>query len=90
MSKLVKQGVTALDVNPDDVEVIWPGVDTEYFKPSAGRRIEARRALGVPEHGHVIAAIGRMPRYKHHETVIAALSEIRRVTGRAISCSCRH
>lgn len=40
------------------VEVLYPGIDTSLFTP--GDRIEARRALDLPEDAPVLACVGRI------------------------------
>lgn len=55
---------------PDRVSVVHPGVDLEVFR--AGRREEARAALGLDPDAHVVLFVGRIQPLKAPDVVIAA------------------
>ena len=52
------------------------GVDLERFRPDAGDRAEARRALGVPTEGPVIGVVAYLRQDKGHAVLLQALPEI--------------
>jgi glycosyltransferase involved in cell wall biosynthesis len=62
--------VDTYGVNPERVVVISPGVDLEHFQP--GSMAEARRRLGLPEGGRLIAAVRRFTPRMGLETLIRA------------------
>ena len=64
---------SSLPLDLDKVKVVGQGIDTEVFRPVAGR----------PDRDLVV--LGRVSPIKRVEQVIAALAEVRRRTGRAPS-----
>jgi D-inositol-3-phosphate glycosyltransferase len=74
--------VTCYDADPIRVSVVQPGVDLDRFRPAAGApavaRIAARRSLGLPEQGYVVAFVGRIQPLKGPDVLIAALGELHR------------
>lgn len=63
------------DAPLERVSVVEPGVDLERFRP-AYSRATARRRLGLPERGHIIAFIGRIQPLKAPDVLISALAEL--------------
>ncbi|ROT31930.1 D-inositol-3-phosphate glycosyltransferase [Micromonospora sp. HM5-17] len=68
--------------DPGRVEVVEPGVDLDRFTPpTPGReeaaRLAARRRLGLPEHGAVVAFVGRIQPLKAPDVLLHALAELR-------------
>jgi glycosyltransferase involved in cell wall biosynthesis len=82
VSHFIKARLGAIDISPDRVDVIWNGVDTSHFKPDPLAKPLCRRRLGVPDDAFVVIMIARMARNKRHDTVISALGELRRASGR--------
>ncbi len=62
VSRPLGQRAIELGVPADRVEVVSNGIDREIFKPAD--RTEARRALGLPLDGPLIAYVGRLDRAK--------------------------
>jgi phosphatidylinositol alpha-1,6-mannosyltransferase len=62
------------------VHVVHPGVDAERFHP--GVNGEAVRARCACEGDVVFVSVGRLQRRKGHDTVIAALAQVRRAVPR--------
>jgi D-inositol-3-phosphate glycosyltransferase len=65
----------------DRVSVVEPGVDLERFTPpAAGRaeavRLAARRRLGLPARGYVIAFVGRIQPLKAPDVLLRAVAEL--------------
>jgi D-inositol-3-phosphate glycosyltransferase len=65
----------------DRVSVVEPGVDLERFTPPAvGRaeavRLAARRRLGLPPRGYVIAFVGRIQPLKAPDVLLRAVAEL--------------
>ncbi|MEK8109172.1 glycosyltransferase [Micromonospora sp. M12] len=52
------------DADPTRVSVVQPGVDLARFRPAPGDRSgaarQARRRLGLPVDGYVVAFVGRI------------------------------
>ena len=65
----------------DRVSVVEPGVDLDRFTPPAlGRedavRTAARRRLGLPERGHVVAFVGRIQPLKAPDVLLRAVAQL--------------
>ncbi|MCY1144808.1 D-inositol-3-phosphate glycosyltransferase [Actinoplanes sp. Pm04-4] len=58
------------DADPARVTVVQPGVDLDRFRP--GR--SDRRRFGLPEHGRVVAFVGRIQPLKAPDVLISALA----------------
>ena len=63
------------------VSVVAPGVDLDRFTPPAlGRegaiRAEARRRLGLPERGYVVAFVGRIQPLKAPDVLLRAVAQL--------------
>jgi L-malate glycosyltransferase len=82
VSHFIGQKVQAMDVEPERVHVIWNGVLSQEFSPRPEAKAPSRALLGLPSDEFVIAMIARLSRTKRHETVLAALSHLRRAIGR--------
>src|SRR5262245_60461870 len=72
------------------IEVVEPGVDLDRFMPDwpdggaaigatrqAAVRRAARRRLGLPEHGSIVAFVGRIQPLKAPDVLLRALAELR-------------
>jgi D-inositol-3-phosphate glycosyltransferase len=68
--------VAAYDADPTRLTVVQPGVDLERFRP--GRPERAR--FGLPEHGPVVAFVGRIQPLKGPDVLIRALPALPGVT----------
>jgi D-inositol-3-phosphate glycosyltransferase len=67
--------------DPARLAVVAPGVDLErYTPPCAGREDDvrriARRALGLPEDGYVVAFVGRIQPLKAPQVLLRAAAEL--------------
>ena len=82
VSEMIKRQLTAFDMDRERVTVIWDGIDTNDFMPDPSRQSLARQALRIPDEEFIVATIGRMSRQKRHEAVVAAVGQLRRLTGR--------
>ena len=69
------------DADPGRVAVVEPGVDLERFRPAAGDRrraaLAARRRLGLPTQGYVVAFVGRIQPLKAPDVLIRAVAALR-------------
>jgi phosphatidylinositol alpha-1,6-mannosyltransferase len=63
------------NIEPEQIQVLNPGVDTNYFVP-APRDPQARRRIGWDERP-VLLTVGRLQRRKGHDMMIRALPSIR-------------
>jgi D-inositol-3-phosphate glycosyltransferase len=70
--------VACYDADPTRVAVVQPGVDLDRFRSAPGAQVPARRALGLPERGYVVAFVGRIQPLKGPDVLIASLAELRR------------
>jgi len=66
--------VSCYDADPCRLSVVQPGVDLDRFRPVPGATAEARRALGLPARGHVVAFVGRIQPLKGPDVLINALA----------------
>lgn len=69
--------ITRYGADPARVAVVEPGVDLQRFRPVPGGRAAARRRLGLPEHGHVVAFVGRIQPLKAPDVLLRALAALR-------------
>ncbi|MGC4787116.1 D-inositol-3-phosphate glycosyltransferase [Micromonospora sp. DT178] len=69
------------DADPARVAVVEPGVDLDRFRPAPGNRdrvvVEARRRLGLPATGYVVAFVGRIQPLKAPDVLIRAVAALR-------------
>ncbi|KAB1161572.1 D-inositol-3-phosphate glycosyltransferase [Micromonospora sp. AMSO12t] len=69
------------DADPARVAVVEPGVDLDRFRPAPGSRdrvaVEARRRLGLPATGYVVAFVGRIQPLKAPDVLIRAVAALR-------------
>jgi D-inositol-3-phosphate glycosyltransferase len=63
--------------DPARVTVVEPGVDLDRFRPVPGGRVAARRRLGLPEQGYVVAFVGRIQPLKAPDVLLRALAALR-------------
>ncbi|MEV4491455.1 D-inositol-3-phosphate glycosyltransferase [Micromonospora coxensis] len=70
------------DADPARVAVVEPGVDLDRFRPALGDRdvtvAAARRRLGLPTQGYVVAFVGRIQPLKAPDVLIRAVAALRR------------
>jgi D-inositol-3-phosphate glycosyltransferase len=66
--------VSWYDADPTRVSVVQPGVDLDRFRP--GPSLAARRRLGLPETGYVVAFVGRIQPLKAPDVLINALAAL--------------
>jgi D-inositol-3-phosphate glycosyltransferase len=69
--------VSCYDADPARLTVVQPGVDLERFRPRSSKAADRRR-LGLPEHGYLVAFVGRIQPLKGPDVLISALAELRR------------
>lgn len=85
ISERVARSLAAHGVPEDQIVTIPNGVDTDQaFRPDRFERDAARRSLGLPEGGHVLAWVGRLADEKRpleFVDIISSLSEHLPVTG---------
>ncbi|MFI5932678.1 D-inositol-3-phosphate glycosyltransferase [Actinoplanes sp. NPDC051494] len=65
--------VSCYDAEPGRLAVVQPGVDLDRFRPGGDRRADRRR-LGLPEHGRLVAFVGRIQPLKGPDVLIRALA----------------
>ncbi|MFY1674942.1 D-inositol-3-phosphate glycosyltransferase [Plantactinospora sp. WMMB334] len=74
--------ISRYSADPERVEVVRPGVDLDRFTPARlGReeaaRAAARRRLGLPERGAIVAFVGRIQPLKAPDVLLHAFAEMR-------------
>ncbi|MFC7528090.1 D-inositol-3-phosphate glycosyltransferase [Actinoplanes sp. GCM10030250] len=65
--------ITHYQADPSLVSVVQPGVDLERFRPG----IADRARFGLPEHGRIVAFVGRIQPLKAPDVLISAVAEMR-------------
>ncbi|MFJ6195900.1 D-inositol-3-phosphate glycosyltransferase [Micromonospora sp. NPDC092111] len=69
------------EADPARVAVVEPGVDLDRFRPAAGDRAAAtraaRRRLGLPTDGYVVAFVGRIQPLKAPDVLVRAVAALR-------------
>jgi len=68
--------------DPCRVAIVEPGVDLDLFQPPAAgcadaAKARARRELGLPERGYVVAFVGRIQPLKAPDVLLRAAAELR-------------
>ncbi|KAA8970206.1 D-inositol-3-phosphate glycosyltransferase [Mycobacterium sp.] len=71
------QLVSRYRADPDRIDVAYPGVDLDVFRP--GDRRAARAELGLPPDAHVVAFVGRIQPLKAPDIVLRAAAKLSRV-----------
>jgi glycosyltransferase involved in cell wall biosynthesis len=66
-----------LGYDPEKMEVIYNGIDSEIFRPDPGARVALRSRLGLPPDAVLIGMAGRLHRHKDHKTFFAAARLLR-------------
>ncbi|BCB80172.1 D-inositol-3-phosphate glycosyltransferase [Phytohabitans flavus] len=69
--------ITRYEADPARVSVVEPGVDLDRFRPGAGGRAAARRRLGLPERGYIVAFVGRIQPLKAPDVLLRTLAALR-------------
>ncbi|MFD7133001.1 glycosyltransferase [Streptomyces sp. NPDC059894] len=69
--RLVRWGVPA-----DRVQVVPNGIDLDAFRFDPARRHRVRRLLGLPDHAHVVGAVGRLHPGKRLDVAVNALAAL--------------
>ncbi|MFG3713145.1 D-inositol-3-phosphate glycosyltransferase [Micromonospora sp. NPDC047730] len=66
------------DADPTQVAIVEPGVDLDRFRPApAGHQRAARRRLGLPATGYVVAFVGRIQPLKAPDVLVRAVAALR-------------
>ncbi|MFR9780319.1 D-inositol-3-phosphate glycosyltransferase [Micromonospora sp. MS34] len=69
------------DADPARVSVVEPGVNLDRFRPATGDRdavaLAARRRLGLPTSGYLVAFVGRIQPLKAPDVLIRAVAALR-------------
>ena len=68
------QLVTLYDADPDRIRIVAPGVDHAFFAP--GHRPQARRAVGLPADGPLLAFVGRIQPLKGADVAIKVMKAL--------------
>ena len=74
VSESLKRDAVALGIPPEWVRVIGNGIDPERFQPID--RTEARRRLGLAEHGPLLVSVGTLAPRKGFHLVIEAVAKL--------------
>ncbi|QYJ02713.1 D-inositol-3-phosphate glycosyltransferase [Nocardioides panacisoli] len=69
-----KQLINAYDADPGRVEVVYPGVDTDVFRPTD--RAAARAARDLPADAHVVLFAGRIQPLKAPDVLLRAVASL--------------
>lgn len=67
-----------LGYDPEKMEVIYNGIDSELFRPNPDARQALRSRLGLPPEALLIGMAGRLHRHKDHRAFFAAARLLRR------------
>ena len=75
VSDAVRRAWVSAGVDPDTVDVVHDGIDTERFRPYDNRDA-VRQALGIPAGAYMLAFAGRLDRQKHLEALLSAFARL--------------
>ncbi len=68
--------VDNLKIRPDKVDIIFGGVDTDYFKPDIDSRNKVRKEFGFKDDDYVVGIVGRFDFVKGHKVLIEAVAQL--------------
>lgn len=68
--------ITREGVPAEKITLIQNAIDLRRFSPDCGTRAEARRTLGLPEHGPVVAGVGRLNPQKNFSLFIRVAARV--------------
>lgn len=75
-SEHTRDTLLAMDVNPERVAIIYPGVDVSVFRP--GLEVTGlRESLGIHSDDNLVFSVGRLSRRKGFDQVIRAVARLR-------------
>ena len=74
-SEFTRDELLKLGVTPEKVEVIYPGVDVNIFRPGLPME-DLRASLGLVAAQHLILSVGRLTRRKSFDQVVRALARL--------------
>ena len=84
-SALRKDVLQREKIDPQKVQVLYNGVDTQHYVPTNSDKelhpcvLFRKQAWGIPEHAQVVGMLATLFPYKGHEDFIRAASEIHRI-----------
>jgi phosphatidylinositol alpha-1,6-mannosyltransferase len=82
ISQYTKEKLVELKVDPSNVEIVYPGVDSAMFRPDPAMRRRIRARHGIADYQRVLLTVARLTPgegatlRKGHDKVIEALPEI--------------
>lgn len=84
VSRPMVDAMIAMGVAPDRAALVMNGVDRGVFRPQD--RIEARRAMGLPERARIITFVGALDPKKGVRELLASLGEVAAAGGGELTC----
>jgi glycosyltransferase involved in cell wall biosynthesis len=72
-----EQAHVQMGYDPEKMEVIYNGIDSELFRPNPEAWLALRSRLGLPANALLIGMAGRLHRHKDHKTFFAAARLLR-------------
>jgi len=75
-SRFTKDLVHKIGVEPDKIDIVHPGCDTDRFRPQEPRQGLRRALLGGRDHDRIVLTIGNLVARKGHDMVIRALPRL--------------
>ena len=75
-SRFTKELVHKIGVDPDRIDIVHPGCDSDRFRPHAPEPDLRRRLLGGHDGDRVVLTIGNLVARKGHDMVIRALPRL--------------
>ncbi len=76
VSKKLRQSMIATGLNGDHIDVVYPGVDHDVFKPQD--RAAAKMALGIT--GPLVVSVGSIDNNKGQSFIIDAMPQLKNIT----------
>ncbi len=76
VSDIAAQQILKGNFPAEKVAVVRSSIDTKFFEPFDGARMQMRNHLGLKEDGFVIAGMGRLVKGKGYEVLLKSLSEL--------------
>lgn len=76
-SKFTAKLVKKAGVDPDRIEIVYPGCDVNFFRPLQPKENLRRKLLGNRYRNRVILTVGNLVARKGHDMVIRAIPKLR-------------
>lgn len=76
-SEFIKRRIAFLSLPHDNIHVVYPGIDTQFFYPGVIPKEAARKIIRLPKKSLAVAMVARFSPMKRHDLMIEACQVLR-------------